>query len=1321
MHFKRDIALALILGGILSVPGKACGEIQYVPTSATIPTGWVITDYQNQQYIIKHVDCEPCGQTEIVLNSSPVPTDWIRSDFIAPHYYVIKNVSCATFGQSERCLHDGHIPSYWVETQDDGHYYYILCVRNAPHNQIEDVLQSSPIPKGWVQIGTNGSLITIQNTNYPYSVTAQIDKPAADAVVIAKTAVAFKGSATDTNPTATFTYAWNFGDGTTATGAAPSHAFILASGTPVARTVVLKVTDNAGYSDTVSRKITVKPAPPVITAAAVTTEGVTGWKASVAAVAKAIYAWEIDGGTITAGANSREITYSAGAPGTLTLTCTVTVSGYANTGTKKVKVVPAPDATITAVSPVVSKIGGYHASVPSPQASATYAWRIVGGTITAGVNTSRITYQAGPVGTLTLGCTVATPGMKNKGTASVAVIPPVPPQITTQPTDQTVTAPTIATFHGEASGNPLPTYQWQTSSNGGSSWTNVVAGTGANSSDYKTPATSLPMNGRKYRLVARNVFGQTAFSDPVALTVNAAPVITSQPVGKTVTSPATATFTVSATGNPAPSYQWQVLTKGGSVWNDVTDGTEATAAQYTTAATTLDFHGRKYRVIVSNGIGASATSTAALLNVNVAPQITSQPADQAVTPPASVTFTVAATGNPAPSYQWQCSKNGGTTWANVTFGAGGTTPQFTIVHSSATIIGWQFRAVAKNGIGTPAISAAANLTLSAAPAITAQPVSVTVTASNEAVFNVAASGSPVPSFQWQISENGGGAWSDVAFGSGATSNHFSIGTTTPDLSGCQFRAKAINALGTAISQAASLTVNPAAGAYLFPVPLDHLTTRAELLALVTGTTYYLDAINGSDATGDGSSTLPWKTLGKVHTVLQSGDCVVLRTGDYGLFDQKTVRSAPTLYIADTGHIPVLTGVWLRDDDAPSHTPGDPETAWKTNLVFHGIHIVPSYVDPGSADSMDPNATQSTYAKCSAAVDLKWYGAIRFIDCSMSPADSYGASKKYLSPEAMSLADAPDVWIERCEIDAFGAGISYASSPRLKVYYSKIHGIASSHVSCKDTHCSDSVIEGNHLYDANWDLAEPYCPRTDRYSGSFVDVRSSGTVVRNNLMHAGSNASGVMLSSDSGIAFDNILIEGNAIYDSNNFEVVQLHNVNQNVVVRNNTLIGRGKYGSSDEFKYNTALAVHSLSGAATGKRLSLTNNVFAGRLVLPGSLEQIDLPGNIAYSATQALPSGNLLAYATGSTCFESGFFAGALDVSWQNWENDGAGYANPHGHCKLLDLRLVAGSPALVYGVADSGAPTRIVGLNTNGFLDLAVVRSPGEHSAGAMEVAGP
>ena len=74
------------------------------------------------------------------------------------------------------------------------------------------------------------------------------------------------------------------------------------------------------------------------------------------------------------------------------------------------------------------------------------------------------------------------------------------------------------------------------------------------------------------------------------------PSITQQPVSLNVTQPNAATFTVSATGNPAPTYQWR---KNGTNING------ATSNSYTLNPTSFaNDNGAQFDVVVSNSQGS---------------------------------------------------------------------------------------------------------------------------------------------------------------------------------------------------------------------------------------------------------------------------------------------------------------------------------------------------------------------------------------------------------------------------------------------------------------------------------------------------------------------------------------------------------------------------------------------------------------------------------------------------------------------------------------------------------------------------------------------
>ena len=134
--------------------------------------------------------------------------------------------------------------------------------------------------------------------------------------------------------------------------------------------------------------------------------------------------------------------------------------------------------------------------------------------------------------------------------------------ITKQPSEQTVSIGQTATFTVEATG--ATGYQWKKNDS------NI---SGATSSSYTTPPTTLQDQGAIYTVTASNSV-RSAYSSGAKLTVAPDPAISTQPRSQSVVAGQSATFTVTASGTAPFSYQWK---KNG------TDILGATSSSYTTA------------------------------------------------------------------------------------------------------------------------------------------------------------------------------------------------------------------------------------------------------------------------------------------------------------------------------------------------------------------------------------------------------------------------------------------------------------------------------------------------------------------------------------------------------------------------------------------------------------------------------------------------------------------------------------------------------------------------------------------------------------------
>jgi len=237
------------------------------------------------------------------------------------------------------------------------------------------------------------------------------------------------------------------------------------------------------------------------------------------------------------------------------------------------------------------------------------------------------------------------------------------------------------------------------------------------------------------------------------------------------------TLTTTCDGTAPFAYKWY---KDGALLSGVT------GADYT-ISNVQPAHAGVYHSVVSNSAGsATAESAVMMVAIATAPVITSQPASQGVVVGAGVTFTVVATGMPAPTFQWR--RNGVPI-------AGATAATYTVASVTAADAG-TYTVVATNSVGS-VTSAGALLTINTLPVITTQPAGKTVTAGTGVSFTAAASGTPSPTYQWQ--KNGVNIL-------GATGATYSLSTTTVADAGT-YRVVATNVVGATTSSGAVLTVN----------------------------------------------------------------------------------------------------------------------------------------------------------------------------------------------------------------------------------------------------------------------------------------------------------------------------------------------------------------------------------------------------------------------------------------------------------------------------------------------------------------------------------
>ncbi|OIR03999.1 endoglucanase C precursor [mine drainage metagenome] len=426
------------------------------------------------------------------------------------------------------------------------------------------------------------------------------------------------------------------------------------------------------------------------------------------------------------------------------------------------------------------------AGVPAP----TYQWQKSGVDIQGATNSSYTIAAASPSDAGSYDVVVSnSQGSVTSGYAELYINPATAaPTISHQPSNVSTSVGGSASFSVSATGNPEPTYQWRKDG---------VAIAGATGSTYTNLNISASDAGT-YTVVVSNSAGSVT-SDGATLTVTAAssaPTISQEPRSATVTVGGSAEFSVTATGNPEPTYQWR---KDGVAIPGATDSTYSIDTVSASDAGTYD-------VVVSNSAG-STTSTGATLTVSnptSAPSITEQPENEQAQVGSTATFSVSATGNPAPTYQWR--KDGSAI-------SGATAANLVLSNVQASDSG-SYDVVVSNTLGsvTSRLVRLEVTTSPEAPTIDSQPVSLSVIVGQQASFSVEAEGDPAPAYQWT---KGGQA---IA---GATQATFTIPSAQLSDAGT-YAVVVSNSSGSVTSQNAALKVyaHDYAGVYFGTIGTD---------------------------------------------------------------------------------------------------------------------------------------------------------------------------------------------------------------------------------------------------------------------------------------------------------------------------------------------------------------------------------------------------------------------------------------------------------------------------------------------------------------------
>ena len=420
--------------------------------------------------------------------------------------------------------------------------------------------------------------------------------------------------------------------------------------------------------------------------------------------------------------------------------------------------------------------------------------------VAPGTNTG-LTYAPGTVSTTTQYRRRATGscGSVYSNVVTITVAPVVTPgaiadaqTICHGATPTTLTSTTAATNY--------TSYQWQHSTDGGTTW-NPAPGTN-NAATYSPPALTATT---QYRRSATNSCGSANTS---VVTITVTPLLSSGAIAADTTichntAPNTLTSVTPATGGTV-TYQWERSTDGGTTWNDISGATSATYSPGALTATT------RYRRKATNGCN-NGTSNTVIITVTAITTPGTIGKDTTIchnTAPSTLSSVTPAAGG-AITYLWEQSTDNGTTWNP----ASGTNNAATYSPGALTAT-TQYR---RRAIGSCGTGNSNTVVITVAPVLTAGAIGSNQTvcsgATPAALTSVtnAAGGIGTITYLWEQSTDGGSTWAAAS----GTNNAATY--SPPDMTATtHYRRSATNACGAVrsntvvITEQQSLDVYPAA-------------------------------------------------------------------------------------------------------------------------------------------------------------------------------------------------------------------------------------------------------------------------------------------------------------------------------------------------------------------------------------------------------------------------------------------------------------------------------------------------------------------------------
>lgn len=356
-----------------------------------------------------------------------------------------------------------------------------------------------------------------------------------------------------------------------------------------------------------------------------------------------------------------------------------------------------------------------------------------------------------------------------------------------------------------------------------------------------------------------------------------------------------------------------------------------------------------------------------------------------------------------------------------------------------------------------------------------------------------------------------------------------------------------------------------------------------------GSAYFLDPVNGKDsydglaATYEGGVRGPWATMEYAGDHAANGSTVYCRSGNYGFvtLDRtgmgRTSAADAVTFMAQPGAQPVLNGLTIKG-------PGD--LYW----VIDGLTVTVPDDGTQRVGVFIRNAHHVTVRNC--MVDGAWHTN------HWEGMTWYGIRVGYNDGTPVG-----NILIENCEVQDcyFCVLFDYVVDAPVTVRNCTLHHMSGMGVQWTVSDGSAQLtVEDCRIYDQE----VGYLSAGSNTHGAGIALWKGNAVIRRNVIRSCGNTNGLRAYPDTPPpgGFSNITIENNLIYDTRNAVPVRLHAIRDNVLVRNNTIIGSWRNdtapGTAKATRYNACFAIYLASGS-DGSGIRVENNIFAGVFDIP--------------------------------------------------------------------------------------------------------------------------